>query len=246
MVAIRQILSAALVLVSCSQVAAEQSLRLDRNDLLQFRDADGQLHRVATPAEWQNRRADILQGMQEVMGDAARRGSTRAAGCEGRGRDSGRNVCPAAHLLTSPSPDPGRPPTSASPRMCWPASARRQRSSACIPPITRWGTKSCLGLGGTAGQAVRRGAGRTRICHPFTVLPTFGGLLAEPRTARLRQRHDESDLGQFPRPRSARLASLCGRLTGLRRHRPFVGWPQRDLHGRVRPADHGFGQQLRI
>lgn len=68
MVAIRQILSAALVLVSCSQVAAEQSLRLDRNDLLQFRGADGQLHRVATPAEWQNRRADILQGMQDVMG----------------------------------------------------------------------------------------------------------------------------------------------------------------------------------
>lgn len=42
--------------------------RLDRLDLMRYRDAGGQAVPVTTPAAWQMRRAEILAGMQAVMG----------------------------------------------------------------------------------------------------------------------------------------------------------------------------------
>jgi dienelactone hydrolase len=42
--------------------------RLDRTNLLSYRDHDGRVRPVATVRDWQRRRAEILRGMQEVMG----------------------------------------------------------------------------------------------------------------------------------------------------------------------------------
>jgi len=42
--------------------------RLDRNDLLTFHGGDGSVQRAQTVTDWQKRRAEILAGMQEVMG----------------------------------------------------------------------------------------------------------------------------------------------------------------------------------
>ncbi|MCX7887242.1 MAG: alpha/beta hydrolase, partial [Verrucomicrobiae bacterium] len=42
--------------------------RLDRNNLLIYRTASGEIQPVKTVADWQNRRTLILQAMQEVMG----------------------------------------------------------------------------------------------------------------------------------------------------------------------------------
>ena len=42
--------------------------RLDRNDLLTFHTPGGKTSKVQTAADWQMRRAEILAGMQEVMG----------------------------------------------------------------------------------------------------------------------------------------------------------------------------------
>ncbi len=42
--------------------------RLDRLDLLQYRDADGSVGRATSVREWTSRRAEILRGMQDVMG----------------------------------------------------------------------------------------------------------------------------------------------------------------------------------
>lgn len=42
--------------------------RLDRNNLLAYRHADGAIQPVKTIADWQKRRAEILAGMQQVMG----------------------------------------------------------------------------------------------------------------------------------------------------------------------------------
>jgi hypothetical protein len=42
--------------------------RLDRENLLQFRGADGRVQPVKNTADWQQRRESILQGMQAVMG----------------------------------------------------------------------------------------------------------------------------------------------------------------------------------
>ncbi|MHB8902515.1 MAG: alpha/beta hydrolase family protein [Thermoguttaceae bacterium] len=48
-------------------VAAEPS-RLGRNNLLQYRDADATVQPVATPDQWQLRRAEIVRAMEQVMG----------------------------------------------------------------------------------------------------------------------------------------------------------------------------------
>src|SRR5688500_11549535 len=42
--------------------------RLDRENLLQFGDGTGRVAPVKTKADWQKRRAEILAGMQQVMG----------------------------------------------------------------------------------------------------------------------------------------------------------------------------------
>jgi len=50
------------------QGASLMRARLDRNNLLIYRDDDGQLRPVESIADWQKRRTMVLAGMQEVMG----------------------------------------------------------------------------------------------------------------------------------------------------------------------------------
>ncbi len=59
---------AAILLIVCSPTVAAEPQRLDRQQLLQYRDANGMVQTATTPDQWQMRRAEILQGMQEVMG----------------------------------------------------------------------------------------------------------------------------------------------------------------------------------
>ncbi|NLS93745.1 MAG: alpha/beta hydrolase [Planctomycetaceae bacterium] len=66
--AVRAVLVAACVALVCANSQAQEPPRLDRTDLLQYRDADGTVCPVTTPADWQKRRAAILLAMQEVMG----------------------------------------------------------------------------------------------------------------------------------------------------------------------------------
>jgi hypothetical protein len=55
--------------MACAAVAlAAPPERLPRDNLLLWRDAAGATHAVRTLADWQERRADILRGMQAVMG----------------------------------------------------------------------------------------------------------------------------------------------------------------------------------
>ena len=56
------------LILAYSPVSADEPTRLDRNKLLQFRGDDGTVQPVATAADWQKRRVEILRGMQEVMG----------------------------------------------------------------------------------------------------------------------------------------------------------------------------------
>ena len=59
-----------LVIVAIGGVVArsEEPSRLDREDLLQFRGADGRIQAVKTAEDWQKRRTEIVRGMQQVMG----------------------------------------------------------------------------------------------------------------------------------------------------------------------------------
>ncbi len=47
---------------------SEKPQRLDRDDLLTFRASDGTVQRVQNERDWEIRRAEILRGMQSVMG----------------------------------------------------------------------------------------------------------------------------------------------------------------------------------
>ena len=58
-----------LVLTEPADAASAEQVRLDRNDLLKYRDAQGEIRPVETPDDWELRRAEIVRGMQEVMGE---------------------------------------------------------------------------------------------------------------------------------------------------------------------------------
>lgn len=68
----RQTLIAALLLVAIGLVggifAVDRPPRLDRTNLLIYRNSKGEIVPVKSRAEWLKRRASVLQGMQEVMG----------------------------------------------------------------------------------------------------------------------------------------------------------------------------------
>ena len=57
-----------IVLGSVAAADSAKPQRLDRNDLLAFHGKDHAVHRVQSREDWQQRRAEILRGMQEVMG----------------------------------------------------------------------------------------------------------------------------------------------------------------------------------
>ncbi|MFT5466061.1 MAG: hypothetical protein ACI8UO_001159 [Verrucomicrobiales bacterium] len=56
-----------LTLIFGLSVASAQE-RLDRDNLLQFHDADGKVQPVKSFADWEKRRAEIVRGMETVMG----------------------------------------------------------------------------------------------------------------------------------------------------------------------------------
>jgi Dienelactone hydrolase family len=69
MMKLRQIGSLWLIFaMACSTVAAPVAVQLDHTNLLIYRGSNGEVLRVKSKADWQKRRAEILQAMQEVMG----------------------------------------------------------------------------------------------------------------------------------------------------------------------------------
>ena len=59
------------VVIACvgPAVAADPAPeRLPRDNQLLYRGADGAVHPVKTPADWAKRRAEIVRGMESVMG----------------------------------------------------------------------------------------------------------------------------------------------------------------------------------
>ncbi len=64
----RYLLTAAAILLVSAFAPAEEPTRLDRNNLLEYRDGSGEVQPVKTPADWERRRAEIVNSMQQVMG----------------------------------------------------------------------------------------------------------------------------------------------------------------------------------
>ncbi|MHC4400455.1 MAG: alpha/beta hydrolase family protein [Planctomycetota bacterium] len=148
---LRHTVIAAAIILGCSLTAAEEPGRLDRNNLLQYRDADGRVHPVTTPADWQKRREEILRGMQEVMGKLP--GEQRRVPLEvtvEEEADAGKYI---RRLITYRSE-----PESLTPAyLCIPkdvlAGPRKAPAVLCLHPTdNQVGHKVVLGLGGRPGR----------------------------------------------------------------------------------------------
>jgi hypothetical protein len=137
--------------LSLSLAAAAEVPRLDRYQLLQYRDAHDQVRPVANAADWHKRRAGILRGMQQVMGTLP--GDERRVPLQWKTEsetDAGSYV---RRLITYESEPAARTPA----YLCIPKDvlARKRRSPAvlCLHPTdNKIGHQVVVGLGGRAGR----------------------------------------------------------------------------------------------
>jgi len=134
-----------------SMLRADEPERLDRNNLLEYRDGNGKLQPVTTPADWQHRRAEIVRGMQAVMGhlpDTDRRVPLDVK--VEQEADAGTYI---RKLITYQSEPDSRTPA----YLCIPkevASGKRKAAAVlCLHPTdNKVGHKVVVGLGGRAGR----------------------------------------------------------------------------------------------
>ena len=148
---LRHVPIAATVLLIPWSAIAQSPPRLDRHNLLQYRDTDGNVQPVTTPAQWQLRRAEILRGMQQVMGNLP--GNDRRVPLEMEvveEADAGNYI---RRLITYQSETDCR--TTA--YLCIPKDAlagnRKTPAVLCLHPTdSKVGHKVVVGLGGRAGR----------------------------------------------------------------------------------------------
>ena len=127
--------------------------RLDRLNLLQFRDTSGKVYPVKSAADWQKRRAEIVKGMVTVMGPLP--GKDRRVKLDVKIEeevDTGKYI---RQLITYQSEPGSRTPA----HLCVPNSVftgKGVKASAvlCLMPTdNKVGHKVVVGLGGREGRA---------------------------------------------------------------------------------------------
>ena len=147
MAAFRRILFAAAIALGCSVAAAEEPVRLDRGNLLQYRNASGDVQPVTRPDDWQRRRTEILRGMQEVMGKLP--GPQRRVPLEVKVEEEADAGKYMRRLITYQSEPQSQTPA----YLCIPkdvlAGERKAPAVLCLHPTdNKVGHKVVLGLGG--------------------------------------------------------------------------------------------------
>jgi hypothetical protein len=130
---------------------AEELARLDRENLLEFHNAEGMPQTVATPADWQLRRATILRGMQKVMGSLP--SDARRVALDVQIEEEANVGKYVRRLLTYQSEPGSRTPA----YLCIPndvlAGRRKAPAILCLHPTDNTvGHKVVLGLGGRPGR----------------------------------------------------------------------------------------------
>ena len=145
------ILTAAAVLLLCEPSVCAQTPRLDRYNLLQYRDASGGVQPVTGKDDWLHRRDEIVAAMQQVMGKMP--GNDRRVDPDVRvetEEDAGRYV---RRLITYQSEPGSRTPA----YLCIPKDVLNGKTKApavlCLHPTDNTvGHKVVVGLGGRAGR----------------------------------------------------------------------------------------------
>jgi len=140
-----------LVSIGSASTGQETAARLNRNDLLQFRDDAGRTAQVTNTIEWQQRRADIVKGMQSVMGPMP--GDERRVGADLKVQEESDIGSYVRRLITYQSEPGSRTPA----YLCIPkdvlAGKRKAAAVLCLHPTDNTvGHKVVVGLGGRAGR----------------------------------------------------------------------------------------------
>lgn len=149
------LLTSALFFFAASEVPAQEKPQLDRFDLLHYRAAAGQISPVKTSAEWQQRRASILAGMQQVMGKYPGTKTRLDPAIEVvEEADAGTYV---RRLITYQSEVESGPDGRTPAYLCIPkdvlAGKRKAAAVLCLHPTDNTvGHKVVVGLGGRAGR----------------------------------------------------------------------------------------------
>jgi len=143
--------SSAGLLSQLGTAPAEEPARLDRNNLLQYREEGGKVRPVTTPADWQKRRAEVLRGMEEVMGKLP--GEERRVPLEVKVEEEADAGTYVRRLITYQSEPESRTPA----YLCIPKDVldgqRKTLAVLCLHPTDNLvGHKVVLGLGGRAGR----------------------------------------------------------------------------------------------
>jgi len=139
------------VLVSAvHSVQGDDPARLDRLNLLQFRTKTG-VQAVRSPADWQQRRAEIVRGLQTVMGSFP--GTERRIPLDVQVEEEADAGSYVRRLITYASEPDSRTPA----YLCIPKDVlqgeRKAAAVLCLHPTdNRVGHKVVVGLGGRAGR----------------------------------------------------------------------------------------------
>ncbi len=130
-------------LLSVPTFAAE---RLPRDDLLLYHKADGSTAHAATPGQWELRRAEVLQGMQQVMGPLP--GNEKRCALDVKVEEETDCGSYTRQLITYAAEPGGRVPA----YLCIPKTATAAHPAPAVlclhPTDNKIGHKVVVGLGG--------------------------------------------------------------------------------------------------
>ena len=228
----------------CTLAVAAEPARMDRYQLLEFHDANGAVQPVTSADEWQRRRAEILAGMQEVMGELPSRDQLVPLDPQVVEEvDAGTHV---RRLVTYQSEAGSRTPA----YLCIPkdvlAEKRRAPAVLCLHPTdNQVGHQVVVGLGGRANRqyaAELAARGYVTVSPSYPHLANYWPNLEQLGYASGTMKAIWDNMPPWIWSRRCP-AWICRRSGG---HRPLAGRPQRDVHRRVRPAHCGRGVQLRV
>jgi hypothetical protein len=144
------VVAAAIAVLSSLPASAADPARLDRLNLMQFRSADG-VQPVKTAADWEKRRAEIVRGMETVMGPFP--GADRRVDLDIKIEEEADAGSYIRRLITYQSEPKSRTPA----YLCIPkdvlAGKRTAAAVLCLHPTDNTvGHKVVVGLGGRAGR----------------------------------------------------------------------------------------------
>lgn len=146
-----RIVASIVAFLVCVHVTADEPPRFDRDNLLQYHTVDGSVQPVATPADWQHRRAEIIRGMEQVMGKLP--GDDRRVPLELTIEEEADAGAYVRRLVTYQSEPESRTPA----YLCIPKTVLDGGGKApavlCLHPTdNKVGHKVVVGLGGRAGR----------------------------------------------------------------------------------------------